>query len=63
VTSRANRSHAKDQLRGMIEIAERRVAEAEAIGWPALAASWREDLRALRAQVEQRDNNPELEAK
>jgi len=44
VTIQPGKSRGKDKLAGEIEIARRRIWEAEFIGWPALAESWMDTL-------------------
>lgn len=39
------------QARKALQALEHRVADARAIPWPALAASWQRDLDAFRAKV------------
>ena len=44
MTIQPGKSRGKDKLKGEIEIARRRIWEAEFIGWPALAESWMDTL-------------------
>lgn len=41
-------------LRIKLKAAERHIRDAETIGWPALAESWRRDAAAIRAQLQAR---------
>ena len=45
MTIQPGKSRGKDKLKGEIEIARRRIWEAEFIGWPALAESWMDTLQ------------------
>jgi len=52
VKAAAGAAREQARLKRLLDIALTRVAEAELIGWPALAASWEADVQRILSMVD-----------